>query len=217
MVVQDVINAVSNDMRQVLSNAAPDTAIIIPWVDRIHKDVLHTSLFNFLLRNVATITTVQNTSLYPLVDTSSNPLPIRRITSVYDRTFDRVLMPYDNLAYPAPKSDQTPPEPMQMPDAMLDATTMLQWPSYYLRHGQNNLHLFPAPQKAVFVGTYEVYYEAFAPDLALTTDTLLVPDDGLDLVVAGVNSLASQYLKNPEETANWTQAYQSMKAGAFRG
>jgi hypothetical protein len=217
MVVQDVINAVSNDMRQVLSNASPDTAILTPWVDRTQKDVLHTSLFNFLLRDITTITTAQNTSLYPLVDTSNNPLPIRRITSVYDRTFDRVLLPYDNLAFPAPKSDQTTPGPMQMPDAMLDAATMLQWPSYYLRQGQSNLHLFPAPQKAAFVGSYEVYYEMFAPDLALVTDTLLVPDDGIDLVVAGTNMLASQYLKNPEETANWTQVYQSMKAGAFKG
>lgn len=217
MTVQDIVNAVSTDMRQVLSNAAPDSAIIVPWVDRIQKDVLHTSLFNALLRSSTTISVTQDVSTYTLVTGGSTPLPIRRVTSVYDRTFDRVLMPYENIGFPAPKSDATPPDALTMPDSMLSATTMLQWPSYYLREGQNTLHLFPAPQKAAFAGSYEVYYETFAPDITATTDTLLIPNDGKDLVVAGVNMLASQYLKNPEETAIWTQAYQAMKSGAFRG
>lgn len=217
MQVQDVINCVSNDMRQVLSNTAPDTDILIPWVDRIHKDVLHTSLFNALLRSSTTMTVVANTSLYPLVDNSSNPLPIRRIVSVYDRTFDRVLLPYDVIAAPVSKADETPSQPSQLPEAMVSASTMLQWPAYYLREGQSTLHLFPAPQKTSFGGTYEVYYEAFAPNLVNLTDLLLVPDDGKDIVVAGVNMLAAQYLKNPEEAQIWTQQYEAMKSGAFQG
>jgi hypothetical protein len=216
MTAQDIVDAVSTDMRQVLSSSSPDSAIIVAWVDRIQKDVLHTSLFNSLLRTTTTFSAVQDTSSYTLPP-SGAALPIRRITAVYDRTFDRVLLPFDVLASPTPKSDQTPPEPLQIPESMLSASTMLQWPSYYLREGQNTIHLFPAPQKAAFAGTYEVYYETFAPDVVATTDTLLIPGDGKDLVVAGVNMLASQYLKNPEETQIWTQAYQAMKSGAFRG
>lgn len=216
MQVQDVLNSVSTDMRQVLS-ATVDTNILIPWVDRTHKDVLHTSLFNALLRKSTTITTTQNTSTYQLVDGGSNPLQIRRIVSVYDRSFDRVLMPYDNLAFPAPKADESGGGQETVPESLLSASTMLQWPAYYMREGQSTLHLFPAPQKTAFGGTYEVYYEMFAPNLANPTDTLLVPDDGKDLVVTGVNMLAAQYLKNPEETQAWAAQYQAMKSGAFRG
>src|ERR1700754_1751546 len=102
MTAQDVINAVSLDMRQVLSPSAPDNTIIIPWVDRIQKDVLHTSLFNALLKKITTVTVVADTSLYTLTDPS-----VRRIVSVYDRTFDRFLLPYETISFPTPKSDKT--------------------------------------------------------------------------------------------------------------
>lgn len=211
MTVQDIIDAVSLDMRQVLSNASPDSAIIIPWVDRIHKDVLHTSLFNALLRASQTIAVVQGTSSYTLSTTT-----VRRITSVYDRTFDRLLQPYENMAYPTVKGDETAGSQAVAPAPMLSAETMVQWPTYFLREGVSTLVLFPAPQKSAFGGTYEVYYENFAPDLAATTDTLLVPNDGKDLVVAGVNMLASQYLKNTEDAQSWTQQYEMMKKGEFK-
>jgi hypothetical protein len=212
MTAQDVMNAVSSDMRQVLSASAPDNAIILPWVDRIQKDVLHTSLFNALLRKTTQITVVQDTPVYTLSDSS-----VRRIVSVYDRTFDRFLLPYETVSFPTPKADAEGAQPQSMPEPMLSASTMLQWPAYFLREGTNTIHLFPAPQKAAFGGTYEVYYETYAPSVAASTDTLLVPDDGKDLVVAGVNMLASQYLKNPEDTQYWTNQYELMKTGAFRG
>lgn len=211
MTVQDVIDAVSLDMRQVLSNASPDSDIIIPWVDRIQKDVLHTSLFNALLRSSQTVSVTANTSVYTLSSTT-----VRRITSVYDRTFDRILLPYENVAYPTVKGDQTSGSQAVMPTPMLSAETMLQWPTYFLREGASTLVLFPAPQKAAFAGTYEVYFENYAPDLAATTDTLLVPSDGKDLVVAGVNMLACQYLKNTDEAQAWTQQYEMMKKGEFK-
>lgn len=212
MTVQDIIDSVSLDMRQVLSNESPDSAILIPWVDRIQKDVLHTSLFNSLIRASQTISVVENTSQYTL-----GTATVRRITSVYDRTFDRILLPYENLAYPTVKGDETAGTPDPMPPPMLTAGTMLQWPTYFLREGANTLHLFPAAQKASFAGTYEVYYETFAPNVTATTDTLLVPDDGKDLVVAGVNMLASQYLKNTDDLTGWATHYEAMKHGEFKG
>lgn len=211
MTVQDVINSVSLDMRQVLSNASPDSTIIVPWVDRIQKDVLHTSLFNALLRTSQTLTVTENVSSYTLSTTT-----VRRITSVYDRTFDRLLQPYENMAYPTVKADETSGAQAVLPTPMLSAETMVQWPTYYLREGVNTLVLFPAPQKAAFGGNYEVYFETYAPDLAATTDTLLIPNDGKDMVVAGVNMLASQYLKNTEDAQAWTQQYEMMKKGEFK-
>lgn len=214
MQVQDIINATSNDVRQVLSSVT-DTSVIIPWVDRVQKDALHTSLYNYLLQNVATINVVQGTSSYTV---TTSPNTIRRILLVYDRTFDRVLLPIDNVDFPAAKADavanqQTSPNPMPM----LTATTMQQWPEYYRREngtGQNII-IFPAPQKSAFNGTYEVHYEANAPDLANTTDALTLPNDAKDMVVAGVNALACAYLHLDNETQFWTTLYEQMKKGTF--
>lgn len=217
MTVQDVLNAVSSDMRQVLAPTSPDSAIMIPWVDRIHKDALHTSLFNYFIRYSTTISVTVGNASYNLAATTP---AIRRILSVYDRTFDRLLLPYESLGLPSVKADAVNGEPAQIPKPMLSATTMNQWPEYYQRlnaAAQDQLVLFPAPQKAAFDGPYEVYYEAQVATLANSTDTLLIPDDGLDLVVAGCNSLAAAYLKNPEDYSTWKGLYESMKGGAFNG
>lgn len=215
MTVQDIVDSVSTDMRQVLSNTAPDANIIIPWVDRIQKDSLHTSLFNYLLRASTTISVTQAVSAYTLAPSGGKV--IRRILSVYDRTFDRVLLPYDNIAFPTFKGDAAPVQGSQIPSSMLNAVTMEQWPEYYLREGSTAITLFPAPQKAAFNGTYEVHFEFETTTLTQLTDTLVIPDDGKDLVVAGVNMYAALYLKNGGEAQGWQQQYEAMKKGIFVG
>lgn len=212
MQVQDVIGDVSNDMRQVLSSTT-DANVIIPWVNRVQKDVLHTSLYNYLIQETLTINVVSGTSAYTMALGGQS---LRRILLVYDRTFDRVLLPIDNIDFPAAKADAVANQQgSQNPMPMLTATTMQQWPEYYRREGSNSLVLFPAPQKTVFNGTYEVHVEFNTPDLANTTDTLLVPNDGKDLVVAGVNVFACQYLHLDTETQYWSSIYEQMKKGAF--
>lgn len=212
MLVQDVLNAVSNDMRQVLSPSSPDSAIMIPWVDRIHKDVLHTSLYSYLVKGLTTIEVAANTSSYILGGS------VRRISAVYDRTFDRVILPFESLGLPSNKGDAEPGVPAQIPDAMLSAVTMAQWPLYYQRVGlTNSIDLFPAPQKSAFAGTYEIYYEQQVTSLTSASQTMLTPDDALDLVVAGVNSLAASYLKNSDDFQIWKSQYEAMKTGQFKG
>lgn len=204
MLVSDVIASVFNDVRQVLNNTT-DSSIYIPWVDRIQKDVLHTSMFNYLLQNVETFSVTANTSSYTL------GTPVRRVLLVYDRSFDRVLQDLDDI--PAPKQDATTPSGPTVAGSMLSAETMTQWPLYYRRTGATGITLFPAPQKTAFAGTYEVHYETYSPDLVATSDTLLVPNDGKDLVVAGVNSYAMSYLKLYDEAAKWQATYDAMKNG----
>jgi hypothetical protein len=219
MLVSDVLTSVTNDMRGVLSTTeTSDQAILIPWVDRIHKDALHTSLFSYFNRFMFQISVVNGTSSYA-INTGGNP-GVRRILSVYDRTFDRLLLPYESLGLPSNKSDAEPGQPSQMPEAMLSITTMEQWPLYYQRifgAGSGNIALYPAPQKTVFDATYEVTYEGEVATLSSLSSALIIPDDGLDLVVAGVNALAAAFLKNPEDSTYWKQAYDSMKQGAFVG
>lgn len=219
MTVQDIIDSVSIDMRQVLSNAPPDSSIMIPWIDRIHKDALHTSLFNYLLRGFAVIAVVQGQAQYQVAPEPSEGgnTVIRRILSVYDRTFDRILLPFEDIGFPVVKGDAVPPQGSDTPKAMISATTMEQWPEYYLREGVASITLFPAPQKVAFNGNYEVHFEQQAFNLTATTDTLMIPDDGKDLMVAGVNMYAALYLKNGGEAQGWQQQYEMMKKGNFVG
>lgn len=205
MTVQQVIDSVANDIRQVLATSGADAAIYVPWVDRIQKDCLHTSLFNHLIQAVQTVTVTSGTSTYAL------GTPARRLVLVYDRTFDRILLDVDGLT--AGKGDAQDQAPQSIPKPMLTATTMEQWPEYYRRIGASSLYLFPAPQKTAFGGTYEIHYETYAPDLAALTDTLLIPDDGMDLVTAGVNREACQYLKLYNEAQTWDAVYEAMKKG----
>lgn len=206
MTVQDIVTATCTDMRQLLSDQPPDASIIIPWVDRIQKDAIHSSLFGYLTRNVAIINTTQDVSSYQ-VPLGLNSM--RRILSVYDRTFDRALIPYVKLTEGLGLDKQ-------VPEAMLSAETMVQWPVYYLREGQTTVFIFPAPQKPAFQGTLEVHYEAGVPSLVNLTDTLIIPDDGKDLIVAGVNSFTASYLKQAEESQRWAALYEQMKTAGSK-
>lgn len=204
MLVSDVMAGVYNDIRQVL-NATTDSAIYIPWVNRVQHDVLHTSLYNYLTQAVETFTVSEDTSTYTL------GTPVRRIILLYDRTFDRILQDMDDIM--APKQDATVPSGPAVAGSMLSAETMTQWPLYYRRSGATGVTLFPAPQKSVFAGTYECHYETYVTDVANTTDTLTVPNDGIDMMVAGVNVYAMSYLKLYDEAGKWQQTYEAMKNG----
>lgn len=204
MLASDIIASVYNDVRQVLNNTT-DVSIYIPWVDRIQKDCLHTSLFNYLLQTTENFTATQDTFAYTL------GTPVRRVILVYDRTFDRALQDFDDIM--APKQDATAPNGPTISGSMLSAETMTQWPLYYRRTGATGITLFPAPQKAAFGGSYEVHYETYAPDITSPSDALLIPNDGKDLVVAGVNVYALSYLKLYEEAQAWKATYDAMKNG----
>ena len=211
MVVQDIINASSTDFRSVLASSSPDSALFVSWVDRIQKDALHTGIYNPLLFVTAPVSVVSGTSLYTIPVTSG---AIRRIQLVYDRTFDRILMPIESIIYPTSQGDaESPRQPLQTPKPMLTATTMEQWPEYYKREGTSNLILFPAPQKSNFNGTYEVHYEMQVPDLSATTSTLMLPDDAMDMMVAGVNMYVAQFLHLDTEAQFWQQHYEMLKRG----
>ena len=211
MVVQDIINASSTDFRSVLASSSPDSALFVSWVDRIQKDALHTGIYNPLLFVTSTISVTSGTSLYSISVTGG---AIRRIQLVYDRTFDRILMPIESISYPTSQGDgESPRQPLQTPKPMLTATTMEQWPEYYKREGVSNIILFPAPQKANFNGTYEIHYEMQVPDLTATTSTLMLPDDAMDMMVAGVNMYVAQFLHLDTEAQFWQQHYEMLKRG----
>lgn len=214
MEAQDIINNSSTDFRQVLSSSSPDSSLFLSWVDRIQKDSLHTSLYNYLLSLTSTLAVVEGSSTYQLNVSEGS---IRRIQLVYDRTFDRIIMPLEGIAYPTNLSSQdSPKQALQIPYEMLNAETMSQYPKYYkLEQGTGvpYLLLFPAPQKSAFNGTYEVHYEMQAPDVTSLTQTLLLPDDAEDMVTAGVNVYVAQFLHLDQEAQYWQQQYEAYKKG----
>jgi hypothetical protein len=211
MTVQDIINASSTDFRSVLSSSSPDSSLFISWVDRIHKDSLHTSLYNSLIQLMSTISVTVGTSQYA-INVSGGA--IRRIQMVYDRTFDRILLPIESLIYPTNESDAgSPRQPLQLPKPMVTASTMEQWPEYFKREGTSGLYLFPAPQKSSFNGTYEIHYEMQVTDLVNLTDALVIPNDAKDMIVAGVNSYVAQFLHLDAEATFWSAQYELLKKG----
>lgn len=211
MLAQDIVNASSIDFRQVLSSSAPDSALFLSWIDRISKDALHTGIYNFLLHVTQTISVTNGVSSYTLTNTSG---PIRRIGMVYDRTFDRIIMPIDSILYPTSLGDQqSPRQAAQIPLEMVTAETQAQYPKYYHLEGPTTIEFFPAPQKTAFNGTYEIHYEMQAPDVTALTQTLLIPDDGEDMVVAGVNQYVANFLHLDTEAQFWSQQYEAYKKG----
>ena len=211
LTVQNIVDSSSTDFRSVLANSGSDANLFVSWVDRIHKDALHTSIYNPLINVVANVSVVSGTSAYTIPTGGGQ---IRRIQLVYDRTFDRVLSPIEVLQYPTAQADsESPRQPLQVPKEMMTASTMEQWPEYYRRNGTAGLILFPAPQKSAFNGTYEVHYESQVTTLTALTDTLVIPEDGKDMVVAGVNSYVAQFLHLDTEAQFWTQQYEMLKKG----
>ena len=191
MTAQEVVNNVSQDIRSQLSASGADAAILLTYVDRVHKDVLHTSVYAPLVHSLTTIGTSSGTASYTL-----SPTDIRQVLMVYDRTRNRELFP-------------------MAPDIPWDFTrlrTSSALPEFW-KHSGTTIYLFPTPKQTL---TLEIHYAQRVTTVSALGTTLTVPDDALDLIVAGVNALASQFLKNDRGAQFWLTIYQSLKDGQPR-
>lgn len=219
MIVQDIVNAVSTDTRQVLNSAGNDANVIMNWVDRVHKDVLHSSLYINQNLNTTQINTVVGTNSYSL----SPAEPIRRIVAVYDTTFNMALTPSDaDLDGPTPVqaqvdesqghpiSSSAQPRPHQ-------AYKFGGTPEYFRFIAPQTLIIRPAPANTGFLSTLSITYEQLVETLLVLTDELLVPDDGKDVICAGVNWMAFAYIGRQQEAMSWFQLYQQLKNGGRVG
>jgi hypothetical protein len=217
MTVQDIINAVSTDTRQVMSNSGQDAVTIIGWVDRVQKDVLHSSLY--INQNMAqtSVTTAAGVNSYTLVP----PSPIRRIVSIYDSTFNLSLTPSDvDLDQPSPDASRTgdqqgrPPIQQPLPH---QAYKFGGTPEYFRFLAPTTLVVRPAPLSSAYASTLNITYEQLVSTLLTPTTVLTIPDDGKDVVVAGVNWLAMSYIGRQQEAMSWFQLYQQLKGGSRIG
>lgn len=214
MEVQDIVNSVSTDTRQLLANSGNDANTIMGWCDRIQKEILHTS--NYITFNLGTtsVTTSVGTTSYTL----SPPTTIRRLVSVYDTTFNRVLTPSDVISNPSPvaaKVEESRGEPYQQV-AIPRPHEVFRYggtPEYYRFIAPTTFVVTPAAIATAYTSTLSITYEQLISTLTSLTTVLTVPDDGKDMFCAGVNWLAFAYIGKPQDAMAWFQLYQQLKAG----
>lgn len=219
MIVQDIVNAVSIDTRQVLTATGNDALVILNWVDRVQKDVLHSSLY--VNQNLATtqFTTTIGTNAYTLTP----PSAIRRIVGVYDLNFNLSLKPADaDIDQPSPTAanvdeNQGRAVSLAVSEPPHKAYQFGGIPEYFRFLAPQTIIIRPAPASAAYVSTLSVTYEKLVPTLTDLTTNLIVPDDGKDVICAGVNWMAMAYIGRSQEAMSWFQLYQQLKAGNRTG
>lgn len=213
MTGNDVISQVSYDVRQVLTTTGVSSTILMNYVDRAQRDLLHTSFWASLIRNVTTVSTVVNTPSYAI---STSP-PVRRVLLVYDRSRDRVLLPFEVITNPAsimaePGTEHLTAQQSETvvgPLELKRLKTQSSLPEYY-RFASGTVYFFPTPQQAL---TYELHYNAQVPIVNDATLTLTIPDDAIDTMVAGTNYLANLFLSRMEDAKFWQALYAQLKKG----
>lgn len=213
MTGDDIIQQVSYDVRQVLATTGTPATILMNYVDRVQRDLLHTTFWASIIRNVTTVTTVVNTPNYAI---SADP-SIRRVLLVYDRTRDRVLAPFEVILNPASEMAEPGTEHLTAqqsetvvgPLQLKRLKTQSSIPEYY-RFASGVVYFFPTPQQ---VCTFELHYNSQVPIVNDPTVTLTIPDDAIDTMTAGVNYLANLFLSRMEDTKFWNQLYMQLKKG----
>lgn len=207
MTGQDVVDAVSSDIRGVLSNSGSDANKILGWVERVHKELLRTSRWKFLLSDVKTFNTVVGEDLYyigagsPPSGATNTALVLADVEfikarSVVDRTNNKRLAKTDEKPLGDIYSQNNRPTLYRYDSALPDT-----------------LQLLP-PADGVYAIEFR-YYKTRTPISALAT-VLQVPDDYKDIVIAGVNAFACLFLKKFDEAGPWRQIYQDGKRQMIR-
>jgi hypothetical protein len=214
MLASDVIASVSNDVRNVLGTSGASATVLLDYVDRIQKDCLHDSIYAYLARSVQTINTVNGTSAYTLTGN------LRSIISVYDRTRNRIMLPFLGTSAPIPFEQEVPaggpagtrpPEAQMAPrDVMRLKSVSSAQPEYWQYTSTNLLTIYPTPLTALIL---EITTETQTSTITTTSTTLIMPDDSKDMVVAGVNYLANLFLSREQHMQAWMTLYQKLKAG----
>lgn len=222
--VQNTIDGCSQDVRRILdSTNAGDQVALIDYTNRIQLQLLREARWRFLLSGVLQFTTTPFTGIGPFngndywigatgtgptsaVDTSLNLTNVGVVKSgtVFDRTNFKRLNTTDEA--PLGPDFSNPSQP----------TAINSRPRLY-RNDQITpgiFSIYPSSDKAY---TVEFRYFFQKPQLTALANVLLIPDDYKDVVIAGVNWLASAYLReNKQDAQFWQQLYEVGIQGMHR-
>jgi hypothetical protein len=210
LTVASISSDVSIDIRQVLS---PTDTKIAGWIDRIHKNCLHSGVYSYLNIATTSFTTISGQNSYILTPTN-----IRRILGVFDPTRSRILFPIERATSPVSQVEKQETNPGQQgapqqqfgQPGIVPMSLQSSQPGYFRHIGAQQLNLYPVPQQPLQLN---VSYEMQVVTLVNPTDVLLIPEDGRDMVVAGVNYLANIFLKRMDEAQIWAQVFSSLLKG----
>lgn len=228
LTVQNIADAVACETRNFFGTTSVDLtdatnlALFTGWVDRIHKDVLHTSIWAAQMLTSETFESapyVEGVSGSPYILAANN---IRHVLTVHDIHNRRTIIPYHDLNFPAATS--SPPERGGPPRTKWDQTqqTSATYPQYYIFEAcilaedgsiTQGIHLLPDPYDSAHAGTIRYFYTKMIHTLDAAADILLVPEDGKDIMVAGVSMLAWEYIGYRPKSEAWRVLYESMKKG----
>jgi hypothetical protein len=222
LTVAGIAADVSVDIRQVLlPSNANDLGFLTGWIDRVHKDLLHSSLYSYLNLTTTNFLTVKDQQTY-VVDTG---VAARRIVGMYDQTRDRLLFPLEKASSPVSQTEKQETNPGQIGGYQAvysqppgSAQSLQSGQAEYFRHLPNSstasatsitFSLYPIPKQVV---TFSVSTENQV-DTVAAGDPLLLPEDARDMMVAGVNFYANLFLKRSEEAQMWMQVYEKLRKG----
>ena len=144
---------------------------------------------------------------------------IRRIVSVYDSTFNMSLKPADaDLDQPSPTAANADENQGRAVSAAVVGSPHQAYkfggtPEYFRFIAPATLLVRPAPASAGYLSTLSIVYEQLISTVNNLETELIVPEDGKDIMVAGVNWLAMSYIGRPQEAMSSFQLYQQLKAG----
>lgn len=215
--VQSIATDSNFDVRQAIgTGSGTQIQVYAGLIDRIHKDCLHSSVYSYLNIATTSFTTVPGQSSYTLTPTN-----IRRILGVFDATRQRILFPIERATSPISQVEKQENNPGQTGSPQMQygqpATSPISLqasqPNYFRHIGAQQLNLYPAPPTSSLPLQLNVSYEQQVTTLVNSTDILLIPEDGRDMVVAGVNYLVNLLMKRMDEAQIWAQIYAKLKVG----
>ena len=147
---QQCIDDVSFETYKLLDGtggSGTDFNLILRWVDQVHKDLLHTSIYRHALRSTTSITSVAGTLSYAIT-----PTDIRRVDGVFDAPSSSMLSPIDLIFDPSSIADPTNlPKQARPPKDFASFRVSTQNPQFYwLETGKAS----PSPPDLITNGTF---------------------------------------------------------------
>lgn len=223
LTAQNIANDAAREARKYFYNDSTDTVLttaetlFIGWINTIHQDVMHTSIWKTQL--ITSEDFVSEPDGSPYVLTANN---IRHILSVHDLKNRRTLIPYTDLLFPAATALQ--PERSGPPTTKWDrgGQTSSLCPEYYIFEAcvieddgsvTQGMHLLPDPVDNGYSGTVRYFYTKTVPEIDDLDAVLLLPEDGRDIMVAGVVMKAFEYLGKTSAADRYRSMYEGMKKG----
>lgn len=223
LTVQSIADDTNLAVRQYFGTTTVDLtdatklALFTNWIDQIHKDVMHTSVWEGQILTSDTFVSEPDGS--PYIITANN---IRRVVAVHDLKNRNTVIPHQDLTFPAATS--SPPERSGPPRTRWNESeqTSPLWPRYYIFEAcfqsadgsyVQGFHLLPDPFDTAHSGTIRYFFTKVVDTMSAAGDILFVPEDGRDIMVAGTAMMASQFLKRPSEAEMWRARYEAMKKG----